>query len=171
MRKHSNQQPNKTKKSVKPIPNGYNTVTPGLCVRQAVNALEFYKKAFGARELMRMPGPGGKIMHAEIKLGNSIIFVSDEFPEMPCSARAPETLKGVSSALYIYVENVDAAFDKAVKAGAKVNMPLTDMFWGDRYCQLQDPDGHIWALATHKEDLTPAEIAKRQERQFAVHSK
>ncbi|MBI3554441.1 MAG: VOC family protein [Elusimicrobia bacterium] len=155
-------------KQVKPIPDGFHAVTPGLCVNNAASALDFYKRAFGASELMRMPGPGGKIMHAKIKIGDSIIFVSDEFPEMPNSCRAPQTLKGATSAVYLYVEDVDASFAQAVKAGGKVNMPLTDMFWGDRYGQIQDPFGHIWALATHKEDLTPEQMKKRQQEQFAT---
>ena len=152
---------------IKPIPEGFHSATPGLCVVGADKAIEFYKKAFGATELMRMPGPGGKIMHAEIKIGDSIIFISDEFPEMPNSCRAPQTLKGVSSAVYLYVNDVDATFAQAVKCGGKVNMPLTDMFWGVRYGQVQDPCGHIWALATHKEDLTPEQMKARQEKQFA----
>jgi uncharacterized glyoxalase superfamily protein PhnB len=158
-------------KNVNPIPEGYHTATPGLCVRGAASAIEFYKKAFNATELMRMPGPEGKVMHAEIKIGDSVIFISDEFPDMPNSCRSPQTLKGSTAALYLYVENVDAQFAQAVKAGAKVNMPLTDMFWGDRYGQVQDPFGHIWALATHTEDLTPEQIKKRQEEFFAAHSK
>lgn len=158
-------------KKIKPVPDGYHTVTPGLCVRGAAAALEFYKKAFGAVELMRMPGPEGKITHAEIKIGDSIIFVSDEFPEMPDSCRTPQTLKGTTSAIYLYVEDVDVFYTRAVRAGAKPLMPLTDMFWGDRYGQVQDPYGHIWAVATHMEDLTPEEIAKRQLDFFAAASK
>jgi uncharacterized glyoxalase superfamily protein PhnB len=153
---------------VKPIPDGFHTATPGLCVLDAAKAIEFYKKAFGAVELMRLNGPDGKITHAEIKIGDSIVFISDEYPAMPNSCRAPQTLKGVSSALYLYVQDVDAVFAQAVKAGGKVNMPLTDMFWGDRYGQVQDPYGHIWGLATHKEDLTPEQMQKRREEQFSA---
>ena len=158
-------------KKIEPIPDGYHTVTPGLTVRGTAQAIEFYKKAFGAKELLRMPGPGGKITHAEIKIGDSIIFVNDEFPEMPGSCRSPHTLHGVTSGLFMYVEDVDIAYTRAVKAGAKPLMPLADMFWGDRYGQVQDPFGHTWSLATHKEDLSPEEIAKRQQDFFAALSK
>ena len=155
-------------KAVKAMPDGSHTVTPGLCIKGADRALEFYQKAFGAQLLMRMPGPDGKIMHAEIKIGDSIVFVSDEFPEMPGGCRSPESLKGTTGALYLYVPDVDTAFNRAVKAGATVTMPVADMFWGDRYGQLQDPFGHLWGLATHTEDLTPEEIAKRQQAFFAT---
>lgn len=155
-------------KNVKPIPEGSHTVTPGLCVRGAAEAIKFYKKALGAEELMRMPGPDGRIMHAEIKIGDSIVFLSDECPEMPGSCRAPQTLKGTSTALNLYVADVDAQFARALKAGGKQIMPVADMFWGDRYGQFQDPFGHLWGLATHKEDPSPEEIKKRQEEFFAA---
>ena len=153
-------------KTVKPVPEGYHTVTASLCIRGADRALEFYQKAFGAQVLMRHPGTGGKIMHAEIKIGDSIVFISDEFPDMG-SCRAPETLSGTTSGLFLYLPNVDAAFDRAVKAGAKVLMPLADMFWGDRFGQVQDPFGHVWSLATHTEDLTPEQMTQRQQAAFA----
>ncbi len=152
--------------NVKPVPDGFHTVTAGLCIHGADRALEFYQKAFGAQVVTRVPAPDGKIMHAEIKIGDSIVFVSDEFPDMG-SCRSPETLKGTSSGLFLYLPNVDAAFDRAVKAGAKVLMPLADMFWGDRFGQVQDPFGHVWSLATHTEDLTPEQISQRQQAHFA----
>jgi len=152
--------------AAKPIPAGMHTITPHLVVRDANRAIDFYKKAFGAEELLRMPGPDGKtIMHAELKIGDSVIFLNDEFPEM--GARAPESLGGSPVTLSLYVEDVDAAFNRAVKAGAKVTMPVADMFWGDRYGKLVDPFGHLWDMATHKEDLTPDEISKRAKSFFA----
>ena len=138
-----------------------------MCIKDADRALEFYQKALGAKLLMRMAAPDGRVGHAEIKLGDSIVFISDEFPEMPGSCRSPESLNGTSGGLYVYVPDADAAFERAVQAGAKVIMPIADMFWGDRCGQLQDPFGHIWTLATHTEDLNPEEIAKRQQAFFA----
>ena len=155
-------------KASQPIPEGSHTVTPGLCIKGADRALEFYQKAFGATVKMRMPSPDGKVLHAEIVIGDSTIFIGDESPQMPGSARSPESLKGTTGGLYVYVPNVDAAYDRAVKAGAKVLMPVADMFWGDRFGQVQDPFGHIWSLATHMEDLTPEEIGKRQQAFFAA---
>jgi len=154
--------------NVDPIPEGYGTVMPALCVRDAARAIEFYKKAFGALELTRMAGPDGKIMHAEIKIGGSIVFLCDEFPDMPGACRAPQTLNGVTSGLYLYVPDADSLFARALKAGAKQIMPLSDMFWGDRYGKLQDPFGHFWGLATRKENLSPQEIKKRQEDYFSA---
>ena len=154
-------------KTVKPVPEGYQTVTPGLCIRGADRALEFYQKAFGAQVVERANGPDGRIMHAAIKIGDSVVFLSDEFPEMPGACRAPETLKGATGGLYLYLPDVDAAFERVVKAGAKVLMPVADMFWGDRFGQVQDPFGHIWSLATHKEDLTPEQMTQRQQAFFA----
>ena len=151
---------------VKKIPDGYHAVTPYLTVRDGAQVIEFYKRAFGAKEIMRMPGPDGKsIMHAEVQIGDSIVMLSAEQPGMGC--RAPSSVGGPTSYLYIYVPDVDAAFKQAVGAGAKVLMPLADMFWGDRYGQVEDPSGHRWGLATHKEDLSPAEIAKRQKQFLA----
>lgn len=159
----------KAKKSVKPIPTGYHTLTPHLTVRGAARAIEFYKRAFGAKELERMPGPGGtNIVHAELKIGDSIVFLADEFPDM--GARAPESLGGTTGSLHLYVKDVDAAFARAVAAGAQVRMPVSDMFWGDRYGKVVDPFGHEWGLGTHKEDLTPAEIGKRAQAFFAQMS-
>ncbi|HEX8818956.1 MAG TPA: VOC family protein [Archangium sp.] len=146
-------------KKALPIPKGYHVVTPSIVVRGADKAIEFYKKAFGAKELSRMPGPDGKLLHAEIKIGDSIVMLSDEFPGMGSSS--PETIGGTPSSLMIYTRDVDALFNQALAAGAKVSMPLADMFWGDRYGRVKDPFGHDWQLATRKEDLTPKEMAKR----------
>ena len=147
-------------KTVKAIPEGYGSVTPHLVVRGAARAIEFYKRAFGAEEAMRMPSRDGqKVMHAELRIGDSLVFLNDEFPEM--GARAPESLGGTPVTLHLYVQDADAVFARAVAAGARPLMPLQDMFWGDRYGKLADPFGHEWAIATHKEDLTPEEIGKR----------
>lgn len=157
------------RKKVNPIPKGYHSVTPGLAVRDAAQALEFYKKAFGAKEKMRMPGPDGKIMHAEIMIGNSHIMVGEEMPEM--NHLSPQALNGTPVNLYVYVKNVDKAFDQAVRAGATVVMPVMDAFWGDRHGALKDPFGHSWGLATHKRDLSPKEIKKAAEEWFAQQAK
>jgi PhnB protein len=145
---------------VKPIPEGYHSVTPYLTLRDAGRAIDFYVKAFGAREVMRMPGPGGKgVGHAEIVIGDSHIFMSDEMPQ--AQTRAPESLGGSTGSVFLYVPDVDATFNRAVQAGAKVTMPLADMFWGDRFGTLVDPFGHHWGLATHTEDVPPQEMEKR----------
>lgn len=155
---------------VKPIPTGYHTVTPTLTVRDADKAIEFYKHAFGAEELMRFLGPDeNSIMHAEIKIGDSIIFLSEERPNMGC--RGPQSLGGTPVGLYLYIEDVDHAFKRAVSAGAKVEMSVAEMFWGDRCGQLTDPFGHKWSLATHKEDLTREELRKRALAFFAQMAK
>jgi PhnB protein len=159
--KASKPKANKAKSKVSPVPAGFSTVTPYLNVRDCAQALDFYKKAFGAKETVRMPGPGGKIMHAEIKIGDSHLFLADEMPEW--GSKSPLTLGGTATAVLLYVENADALFNQAIDAGAKVAMPLADQFWGDRYGKLMDPFGHEWAVATHLEDLTPAEMKKRQE--------
>ena len=156
----------KAAKRVTAIPKPFHTVTPGLSVRGAAEAIAFYKKAFGAQEVMRMPSPDGKsIMHAEIKIGDSIVFLGDEYPDMGC--RSPQSLGGSTATLHISVQDVDAAFKRAIEAGAQARMPVTDMFWGDRYGRVADPFGHEWGLATHKEDLKPGEIAKRAQAFFA----
>jgi PhnB protein len=149
----------------KPIPDGYHTLTPTLTVRDGAKAIEFYKKAFGAQERMRLAGPDGRLMHAELKIGDSIVMLGGEQPGM--SDRAPSAAAGPTGSLYMYVPDVDAAFKRAVEAGAKVVMPLGDMFWGDRFGMVEDPSGHHWALATHKEDLSEAEMTKRQQQFLA----
>lgn len=144
---------------VKPIPEGYHTATPYLIVRDAARAIEFYKKAFGAIELLRFPSPDGKIMHAEIRIGDSPIMLADEVPEM--GARGPESLGGSPVSILLYVEDVDALFSQAVAAGAKVQRPVKDQFYGDRSGGVTDPFGHVWYIATHKEDVSPEEMRKR----------
>lgn len=148
-----------------PIPEGFHTVTPAIVVRGADKAIEFYKKAFGAQELSRMLGPDKKIAHAELKIGDSIIMVSDEFPGAPC--QSPAELGGTTATLHLYVKDVDSAFKQAITAGGKEDMPVQDMFWGDRYGRLRDPFGHTWGILTHKEDLSPQEIEKRGQAAFA----
>jgi PhnB protein len=150
---------------VKAVPDGFHTVTPHLMVRDANRALDFYKKAFGAEVLHVMPGPGGKVMHAAVKIGDSIVMLADEFPEHGSTAGAS------GDALHIYIDNVDAAFQRAVSAGASVKMPVMDMFWGDRYGQVVDPFGHTWSLATHTRDMSPEEMQKEQEKAFSQMSK
>jgi len=149
-------------KATKPIPDGYNTVTPHLVVNDAAKALKFYATAFGAEMHCEMPcTDSGKIMHAEMKVGNSMIFLCDEFPEMGC--KSPTSYGGSPISIFLYVEDVDKAFKKASDAGCEVVMPVADMFWGDRYGRLKDPFGHEWAMGTHMEDLTPEEMEKRKE--------
>ena len=145
-------------------PEGMHTATPHLIIKGASKAIEFYKKAFGAEELFSMPGPGGSVMHAEIKIGDSVIYLADEAPDWGCVG--PQTLKGSSVTIHLYVPDCDAAYDRAVKAGATASMPLQDMFWGDRYGKITDPFGHVWSLATHKEDLSPDEIGQRMAAAF-----
>jgi PhnB protein len=145
--------------SAKPIPDGYHTATPYLVVQGAASALEFYKKAFGAEELMRLASPDGKIGHAEIKIGDSPIMLADEFPEM--GFRGPRSLGGSPVSILLYVEDVDARFNQAIAAGAIAVRPVMDQFYGDRSGNLEDPFGHRWTLATHKEDVSPEEIEKR----------
>jgi uncharacterized glyoxalase superfamily protein PhnB len=152
------------KNGVRAIPEGFHTITPHLVIRGAAQAIEFYTKAFGATEICRHPGPNGLLMHAEIKIGNSIVFLADEFPAMGC--QSPQTLGGSPVTLSLYVEDTDATFNQAVAAGATVRMPPMDMFWGDRYGQVIDPFGHIWAMATHKEDVSPEEMARRAQEAF-----
>jgi uncharacterized glyoxalase superfamily protein PhnB len=142
-------------------------LTPHLVVKGANKAIDFYKKAFSAEEIRRMPGPDGKsIMHAELKIGNSRLMLVDEFPEM--NARGPESIGGTPVTIHMFVEDADTVFNRAVNAGAKVRMPLADMFWGDRYGVLTDPFGHLWSIATHKEDLTTEEIGKRMQTAFST---
>jgi PhnB protein len=142
----------------KPIPTGFHSITPSLTLNDAAGAIEFYKRAFGAQELSRMSAPQGKIGHAEIKIGDSIMMLSDE---MPGGGKSAKAIGGSPVTIYLYVEDVDAVYKKAESAGAKTEMPPTDMFWGDRFAKLTDPYGHSWALATHKEDVAPEEMTKR----------
>jgi PhnB protein len=148
----------------KPIPEGYHALTPSLTVKNGAQAIDFYVKAFGAQEVMRFAGPDGKtLMHAELRIGDSVFMLSEEMPGMGC--RAPSSVGGPTSALYVYVTDADAAFRRAVDAGAKALMPVSDMFWGDRMGQVEDPSGHRWSLATHTEDVTPDQMQQRA-RQF-----
>jgi PhnB protein len=151
--------------SVQAIPKGYHTITPYMTVRDAARAIEFYKQAFGAKEKGVMKGPGGKVMHAELVIGDSIIMLADEFPEF--GSLSPQSIGGSGTGLHIYIEDVDSAFDRAVKAGATVEMPVADMFWGDRYGKLRDPFGHKWSIGTHKADLSMEEMKKGMDETMA----
>ncbi|CAM4383912.1 Glyoxalase [Bordetella tumbae] len=155
--------------TVKPIPEGMHTVTPHLICEGAAEAIAFYVKAFNAVELARLPGPDGRIMHAMVQIGDSKIMLADAFSE--CGAMSPKGLQDSPVYLHIYVEDVDAAMAQAEAAGAKVTMPATDMFWGDRYGQLTDPIGHRWSIATHKQDLTPEQIQEAMRAAFSEMSK
>lgn len=150
---------------VKPIPEGYRTVTPYIVVNDAKAAIDFYSRAFGAKEIMKMEGPGGKIAHAEMKIGDSMIMLADEMGGS--SNRSPRSLGGTTGGIFLYVEDVDSVFKQATAAGAQVDTPLADMFWGDRYGRLTDPFGHSWSLATHKEDVAPQEMARRTKEAMA----
>ena len=141
---------------VKPIPDGMHTLTPHLVCAGAAAAIDFYVKAFGAIEQGRLPGPDGKLMHAMIRIGDSPLMLVDEMPEW--GALGPKALKGSPVTIHLYVENVDAAVARAVDAGAKITMPVADMFWGDRYGKIEDPFGHQWSLATHIRDVSPEEM-------------
>ena len=147
--------------SVRPIPEGMHTVTPHLICAGAADAIEFYKKAFNAIELNRVPGADGKLMHAVIRIGDSALMLNDEMPQS--DTFGPKSLKGSPVTIHLYVENADAAFEQAVRAGAKVTMPLDDMFWGDRYGKLEDPFGHQWSIGTHVRDVSPEEMQKAME--------
>ncbi len=143
---------------VKPIPDGYHSITPSLICSNAAAAIEFYKKAFGAQEIMRMPSPDGKISHAELKIGDSAFMLSDEFP----GRAVPPNPKALpSNELFLYVTDADATFNRAIDAGAKSEMPMQDMFWGDRYGKIIDPSGHHWGIATHIEDVAPEDMKRR----------
>jgi len=150
---------------VKPVPEGHHSITPHLVVKGDSQAIEFYKQAFGAKEVRRVLGPDGKsIIHAEVKIGDSLLFLVDEIPEMNCLG--PGSSGGSPVTIHLFVENVDSVFKAALAAGAKERMPVADMFWGDRYGRLLDPFGHEWSVATHKEDLTPEELSKRAQAAF-----
>ena len=145
-----------------PIPPGMHSVTPHLVCAGAANAIEFYKKAFNAEELGRIDGPDGKLVHGMIKIGDSVLMLVDEYPEW--DSLGPNARKGSSVTLHLYVEDADAQFKQAIDAGCSVRMPLTDMFWGDRYGVLQDPFGHLWSIATHVRDVSPEEIRAAAEK-------
>ena len=149
----------KPKKKVLPIPKGYHAVTAYLSIRGAAQAIEFYKRAFGAKELLRIPGPEGKLGHAEIKIGDSHVMLADEMPSM--AFLAPQTRGGTTVHLHLYVKDVDDTVQKAVAAGAKLTQPLEDKFYGDRAGTIEDPYGHVWYIATHTEDVSPKEINRR----------
>lgn len=152
--------------AVKPIPEGYHTLTPYLTVRDAERAIEFYQQAFGAKIRGGVAkGPDGKVMHAELQIGDSVIMLSDEFPDF--GALSPQSIGGSPMGLHIYVDAVDAAFDRAVKAGAQVEMPVMDQFWGDRYGKLKDPFGHKWSIATHVKDMSADEMKKAMDEAMA----
>ncbi len=146
---------------VKAVPDGYSTVTTHLVQSSSAKAIAFYQKAFGAEEMYRMPGPDGSVMHAEVRIGNAVVMMADENPAMNPLAKSPEHAKAYTAGVMLYVDDVNTAWKRAVDAGAKVEMPLADMFWGDRYGQLSDPWGHRWSLAQHIEDVSPEEMQKR----------
>ncbi|MBI3970088.1 MAG: VOC family protein [Chloroflexi bacterium] len=154
---------------VRPIPEGYHSLTPALVVHNAAEAIEFYKRAFGAQELGRMPAPDGRrIWHAELQIGDSRLMLSDEFPDID-ESRSPKALGGTASSLHLYVEDADAAFQRAVDAGATVSMSLVDAFWGDRYGKVTDPFGHQWGIATRQEEVSEEEMQRRAQA-FAAES-
>jgi PhnB protein len=143
--------------AVKPIPEGFHTLTPHIVVKGAAKAIDFYKKAFGAEELGRHAAPDGSIMHALMRIGDSMLMLNDEFPQMNC--KGPTSIGGTAVTLNLYVQDADKSWERAVQAGAKVKMPIQDQFWGDRYGIVTDPFGHDWSIATHKKDMSPAELA------------
>jgi PhnB protein len=145
--------------NVKPIPEGYHSVTPYLFIKGAASAIEFYKNVFGATEVMRMPAPNGQIMHAELRIGDSIVMLSDENPQV--GALSPRSIGGTAGGLNVYIADVDAVTQKAVDAGAKLVRPVKDQFYGDRSSSIIDPFGHMWSVATHVEDVGPEEMRKR----------
>jgi PhnB protein len=142
--------------AVKPIPEGMHSLTPHIVCAGAADAIAFYKKAFDAVEQSRLPGPNGKVMHAMLRIGDSTLMLMDDMPD--CGALGPIALKGSPVTLHLYVTDVDAVFARAIAAGATERMPVTDMFWGDRYGQIEDPFGHRWSIATHQRDVTPEEM-------------
>jgi len=154
--------------ATQPIPEGYSTISPYLAVDDAAEAIAYYKKAFGAEETVRMDAPDGKIGHAELKIGDSHVMLSDPFPD--ASTTPPKELGGTSASIFMYVDDVDAVVQKAVDAGATVTMEVDDQFWGDRFGSITDPFGHSWSIATHVEDLTPEEIEERGKAAMAAMS-
>ena len=153
---------------VKAIPKDMHSITPHLVCADAAKAIEFYKKAFGAVETARLPGPNGRIMHAAVRIGDSCVMLADEFPEM--GSVGPKALKGSPVMIHLYVEDADATMAQAAKAGAKVTMPVAEMFWGDRYGQLEDPFGHRWSIGTHVKDLTPEQIQEGMKAMQKAHA-
>ncbi len=152
--------------AVKPIPDGFNTVTPHIVCQNAAAAIDFYRKAFGAEEVCRMSDPGGGLMHAEVAIGNSRVMLVDEMPQRG-GCKSPKTLGGSPVTMHLYVNDADKVFNQAVSAGATPIMPVQDMFWGDRYGLVADPFGHQWSIATHKEDLTPEQMKERMAKMMA----
>ena len=150
---------------VKPIPDGMHSVTPHLICAGAADAIKFYKKAFDAVDLGRLPGPKGRIMHAAIRIGDSTVMLVDEMPEW--GAFGPKSLKGSPVTIHLYVQDVDASVARAVAAGAKITMPLDDMFWGDRYCKVEDPFGHHWSIATHVREVSTEEMQQAMQKMGA----
>ena len=151
---------------VKPIPEGYNSVNAYIAVDDAAKAIEFYTRAFGAKERGRMPGPNDTIAHAELQIGDSVVMLSDPMPQSP--TKTPKELGGVTSSLMLYVEDVDEFVQQAVDAGAEITMPVEDQFWGDRFGRVKDPFGHDWSIATHIEDVSPEEMEKRGQEAMAA---
>ncbi len=152
----------------RPIPEGFRTITPHLVVRGCGEAIDFYERAFGAEVRLTMPAPDGQgVMYAELRIGDSLVMLGDEMPQMTDWV-SPASLDGTSVAVHLYVDDVDASFQRAVEAGASVKMPPTDMFWGDRYCLVLDPHGHAWSIATHRRDLTSEEMAAAAAAFFAA---
>ena len=154
--------------AVQPIPDGYSTVTPYLAVDGAKKAIEFYKRAFGAKERSIMPGPGDTIGHAELEIGNSIVMLSDPFPQS--SIKPPTELGGTTAGVFLYVEDIDEVFKQAIDAGATETMAPENMFWGDRFGSVTDPFGHSWQIATHVEDVSPEDMAERSKAAMAAMS-
>lgn len=146
--------------AVRPIPEGFHSLTPYITCRDAAAAIDFYKNVLGATELVRMPGPDGRVMHAELQIGDSRLMLNDEYPGM---AAAPTPTAVPSSSVFLYTEDVDALVERAVQAGARVDMPLSNMFWGDRFGKFTDPFGHQWGVATHVEEVAPEEMQRRSE--------
>ena len=154
---------------IEKIPKDYHSITPALIVKNGDEAIEFYNNGFGVEDRSRMKGPDGRVAHAELKLGDSVFMLSDEYPEMKCLS--PKTIGGSPVSMYVYVDDVDSIFNKAISAGAKVLDPVKDQFWGDRHGRLEDPFGHLWSIATHKKDLSEEEMKKAAEAAFSQMSK
>jgi uncharacterized glyoxalase superfamily protein PhnB len=163
---HSPEQENIMTQQVRPIPEGFHTITPHLVCSGAADALAFYSQAFGAVETSRMPGPNGKIMHAQMRIGDSVFMLADDFPDY--GSVGPLALKNTPVYIHLYVEDVDTLYAQAVEAGAKPIMRVADMFWGDRYGQLEDPFGHRWSIATHKRDMTPEQMREEMQKSMAM---